>query len=117
MNRLIMVLCLIATSAWAVDNGQYQNVDPKIRDWFEKQRAPNSRVPCCSISDGHITTWRKSEKEGFEYEVPIEGEWHVVPPEVIIRNSGNPTGSAIVWFVKQYSSTYHIRCFVLGPEG
>lgn len=117
MYKYLLLLCLITTPALSFDNGQYKNVDPKIRDWFEKQRSPNG-VPCCSVADGHSTTWRKSETEGYEYEVPIEGDWVPVPNEVIIRNANNPTGEAIVWFVKQYQNqgtkNWYIRCFVLG---
>jgi hypothetical protein len=115
MYRFIFLLCLLATSATAFDNGQYENVDPKIRDWFKSVRSPHG-IPCCDIADGHTTTWRKSEKEGFEYEVPIEGEWQVVPPEAIVNNARNPTGESIVWYVRQYTDrgSWYIRCFVPG---
>jgi hypothetical protein len=72
-------------------------------------------VPCCSISDGHQTDWKK--QPGSEnYWVPIAGEWREVPPEVVIRNTGNPIGSAIVWYVQQGANTYYIRCFIPASE-
>ena len=113
MHRLIILLCLLTTSALSFDNGQYQNVDPKIRDWFKNLRSPQG-VPCCSTSDGRYTTWRKSEFEGYEYDVPIEGKWVPVPNEAIIRNANNPNNEAIVWYVKQTIEKPYIRCFVLG---
>jgi len=67
------------------------------------------------------TTWRG--KDGG-YEVQIEGAWVPVPPEVILYNSGNPTGEAIVFYRLEwdigrdglYSAIGHpiIRCFVPG---
>jgi hypothetical protein len=102
------------TPLLTVDRGQYQNVDPKIRNWFNSVRSPNG-VSCCDTSDGHYTIWRKSEFEGHEYDVPIEGIWTPVPPEAVVRNSNNPTGETIVWYVKQDGiQPWHIRCFVLG---
>lgn len=115
MIRLITALCLLSTSAPAFDNGQYENVDPKIRNWFKSIRSPHG-VPCCDIGDGHYTTWRQSEFEGHEYDVPIEGVWTPVPNEAIIKNTNNPTNEAIVWYVNQGGAhNWYIRCFVLGP--
>lgn len=110
---LSLLLAGILT-AHAFDNGQYNNVDPKVRDWFKSVRSRNG-IPCCDIADGHSTTWRGTSEGG--YEVPIEGEWRHVPPEAIVYNAGNPTGEAVVWFVRQGVGIYHIRCFVLGAGG
>jgi hypothetical protein len=106
---IISLSCVTVTHAF--DNGQYQNLDPKIRDWFKSVRSKNG-VPCCDIADGHRTTWRGTSEGG--YEVPIAGEWRKVPPEAIVLNAGNPTGEAIVWYVKQGENVYYIRCFVPG---
>jgi hypothetical protein len=43
--------------------------------------------------------------------VPIEGEWHLVPPEAVITSQGNPNDTAIVWYVKQ-GTGWFVRCFV-----
>jgi len=95
----------------AFDNGQWDSIDPKIRDWFKSVRSKNG-IPCCDMADGHRTTWRGTSEGG--YEVPIADEWRKVPPEAIVYNAGNPTGEAIVWYVKQGENIYHIRCFVPG---
>jgi hypothetical protein len=113
MKKLLTVFFLLSSSALAFDNGQYGNVDPKIRDWFKGVRSPNG-VPCCDIADGHYTSWRKSETVGYEFDVPIEGEWVPVPPSTIVKNAHNPTGDAIVWYVRQTPGGWYIRCFVLG---
>lgn len=116
MYKSVFLLCLLTAPAIAIDNGQYENVDPVIRDWFRGVKSPNG-VPCCNIADGHSTIWRKSETIGHEFDVPIEGEWTPVPNEAIVYNAKNPTGESIVWYVRQYDGgpdKWHIRCFVLG---
>lgn len=99
----------------AFDNGQYANVDPAIRHWFENVKPPHSSMPCCSIADGHLTTWRAGKVT--QYEVPIMGggadglpsetTWVPVPDNVVIHIP-NPNGEAVVW----YGASNTIRCFV-----
>jgi hypothetical protein len=107
----VAALSTVAFGAAAFDNGQYNDVPANIRSWFKGVRSPHG-VPCCDIADGHRTTWRGNKEGG--YEVPIEGEWRLVPPESIVYNAGNPTGEAIVWYVRQGTNAYYIRCFVPG---
>lgn len=112
MRAMFVTASLILPyGAAAFDYGQYNDVPANIRSWFKSVRSPNG-IPCCDISDGHRTTWR-GDKDGG-YEVPIEGEWHRVPPEAIVYNAGNPTGEAVVWYVRQGAQAYYIRCFVPG---
>lgn len=112
-KRALIVAALSSASfgAAAFDNGQYKDVPPNIRAWFKSVHSPHG-VPCCDIADGHRTTWRGGKDGG--YEVPIDGEWFPVPPEAIIYNAGNPTGEAVVWYVRQGPNNYYIRCFVPG---
>jgi hypothetical protein len=75
-------------------------------------------VPCCDIADGHRTSFR-ADASGH-YWVPINTEdsadpWVLVPPEAVVTDAGNPTDSAIVWFVPQGKGNFYIRCFV--PAG
>lgn len=112
-----LALCALvaATSQMqAFDNGQYEGIDPKTRAWFESVRSPHG-VPCCSMADGHHTDY--DARPDNHYWVPIEGEWRQVPTEAIVNNAGNPTGDAIVWYVKQDGVTIYIRCFVRPSEG
>jgi len=105
----LSLACVTVTHAF--DNGQYESIDPKIRDWFKSVRSKNG-IPCCDIADGHRTDY--DQKPDNHYWVPIAGEWRQVPTEAVVENAGNPTGEAIVWYVKQGENTYHIRCFVPG---
>ena len=107
--RITLVACLpvLAGTAFAFDNGQYDNVPADIRAWFKGVIAPNG-VPCCDISDGHRTEY--DFREGA-YWVPIEGQWMQVPAHAIIRDRGNPVGEAVVWYVHHRGSIV-ISCFV-----
>src|SRR5882672_11137497 len=97
--------------AFGFDKPEYQSLDPKIRDWFKSVRSKNG-IPCCDIADGYRTDY--DQKPDNHYWVPIAGEWRQVPTEAVVENAGNPTGEAIVRYVKQGENTYHIRCFVPG---
>jgi hypothetical protein len=110
----LALACVTLTQAR--DNGQWEGVDPKTREWFRSVRSP-SGILCCDTADGHRTTWRPDNNGG--YEVLIEGQWLTVPPEAVVRESGNPLGEAVVWYVPVPvgGELPRIRCFVPGVEG
>lgn len=106
-------MCGVSESAWDMDSGdQYKDVPAPIREWFKSVRSSNG-IPCCDVADGHHT---QVEQRDGSYWVPIEGEWYKVPPEAVVNNAKNPTGDAIVWYVKNGDKSFYIRCFVLGLE-
>ena len=105
MKVALLVLSLVVP---AVDNGQFKDVDPSTRQWFESVRSQHG-VPCCSVADGHLTDY-VIKPDG--YWVPIDGEMRHVPPEAVVRGAGNPFDVGVVWYVIQNGSTYFIRCFV-----
>ena len=109
-----LMCCAVSTTAAAMDRGQFQNVAPEIREWFENMRSPKG-ISCCSYADGHRTGY--DIRQG-QYWVPIDGDWYPVPPEAVIKTE-NPVGEAIVWYVEyagEFSPTvlptYRILCFV-----
>lgn len=120
MKTLFIWLALIIT-AQAMDNGQWENIPPNIRNWFKHVVSPKG-VPCCDMADGHRTTWRGT---AVGYEVPIGDEWIPVPAEAVVNNAGNPFDEAVVWYVDQANDKtaphpaqrYFIRCFVVGSQG
>jgi hypothetical protein len=91
-----LIFCVASATAAAMDRGQFKNVPPEIREWFENMRSPKG-IMCCSYADGHRT--RYDIRQG-QYWVPIEGEWYPVPPEAVIK-AENPVGEAIVWYLLQ----------------
>lgn len=106
------VLAVLMGTAAAMDSGQFENVDPSVRSWFKGVRSPHG-VPCCDIADGHRTQERR-EADTNRYWAVVEGEWREVPPEAVVYNVGNPTGDAVVWYVRQSPDVVYIRCFVPG---
>ncbi|CAN5153466.1 hypothetical protein BH11PSE4_BH11PSE4_05490 [soil metagenome] len=104
---LLSAMVAFATTAYAVDRGQFENVPDDIRAWFKGVIAPNG-VPCCDISDGHRTEY---DVRNGAYWVPIEGTWLQVPNHAVIRDRGNPVGEAVVWYVHHRGAVI-ISCFV-----
>lgn len=100
---------LICTPALAHDNGQFNDVPDTVRAWFKSVKSQHG-VPCCDIADGHRTEY---DMRSNQYWVPIDGQWMPVPPEAVIRDSGNPVGDAVVWY-SSYGDHVLIRCFVPG---
>jgi hypothetical protein len=113
----LMFCAFSAATAAAMDRGQFRNVPPEIREWFENMRSPKG-ILCCSYADGHRTGYDIWQGQ---YWVPIDGDWYPVPPEAVIKTE-NPVGEAIVWYLLQspdsglpHSELYKIICFV--PSG
>ncbi len=94
-------------AAFAVDRGQFADVPEHIRNWFKSVVSPTG-VPCCDIADGHHTEY---DVRNGQYFVPIDGLWWQVPERAVIRDSGNPVGEAIVWYV-HLNGNVVINCFV-----
>ena len=43
------MLCAVSTTAAAMDRGQFKDVPPAIREWFENMRSPKG-ISCCSYA-------------------------------------------------------------------
>lgn len=106
---VVLILTLIGR-AHAVDNGQFEAVDPNVRSWFKSVRSPHG-VPCCDIADGHRV---QEDIRGDHYWAFFEGEWREIPPEAVVYNVGNPVGEPVVWYVRQTPTEVYIRCYVPG---
>lgn len=113
MKKFIVLFFLVSTSALAINDGRWDNIDPLTKKWFESVKSPHG-VPCCSVADGHVTSWEI--REDGHYWVPIEGKWYLVPSESVVKNAGNPFNQAVVWYTKQGDEIYYIRCFVPSSE-
>jgi hypothetical protein len=53
MFRIVPLLLVMCLPALARDNGQYNNVSPEIRQWFQDQKSPKAGGLCCSEADGN----------------------------------------------------------------
>jgi hypothetical protein len=109
MLRAVLLTLLIGTPAIAHDDGQFGDVPPQVREWFHSVRSAKG-IPCCDIADGHRTEFDMRQNL---YWVPINGNWMPVPPDAVLKNAGNPTDGAIVWY-SDYGGQVIIRCFVPG---
>lgn len=109
--RAALVTVFIGAPAVAHDNGQFGDVPPQVREWFHNVRSAKG-IPCCDIADGHRTDFDMRQNL---YWVPINGNWTPVPPDAVLKNTGNPTGGAVVWY-SNYGGQVIIRCFVPGDD-
>lgn len=92
-----------SASARELTPGQYAQVPPEIRDWFQNQKSPKTGVPCCSEADGELveeelrggTYWIRSNLTLVPY-AATEG-WVEVPDDVVI-NGPNNYGQPVAWW-------------------
>jgi hypothetical protein len=100
---------LISTTPALAKKGDWGNVDPKVKMWFENATSPKGFL-CCSERDGTSTDW-EIKPDGFYIPAPwLDGQWIRVPDEAVVL--GNPTATAIVWY---YTNGTGVRCFAPGP--
>ncbi len=107
--KVAVLALVVGTPVLAHESGQFSNVPDTVRAWFKNVKSQRG-IPCCDIADGHRTDYDMRDNQ---YWVPVNGKWLPVPPEAVIRDSGNPTGDAVVWY-SAYGEYVMIRCFVPG---
>ena len=54
LRMAALMFCAVGATAAAMDRGQFKNVPPEIREWFENMRSPEG-IMCCSYADGQRT--------------------------------------------------------------
>ncbi len=109
MHRLTaIVLTLLATAAYARDNGQWDNVSPNIRQWFQSLMQPdNPSQSCCGEADAFEAD--AFEVSGDHYiaivtdghgEIPA-GSRIDVPNSKMKWDRGNPTGHGVLFLSRE----------------
>lgn len=116
VSLLWMTMVAVVSLALAKDvNGKWAQVTPKMKEWFQKQRNPTTKVSCCNEADGDQVDeeiregryWIASDKTG--------GHWMIVPHDVII-NEPNLYGRPVAWFRGGYDTApLSIYCYAPGP--
>jgi hypothetical protein len=106
---LVMMSAFVEEEARARDRGQFKDTSEQIKGWFKSLRSPKGAVPCCDEADGHRTEY---QVRGDRYWVPIEGKWYAIPPEIIVRDRGNPTGEGVVFYYMVGEVAPIFFCFV-----
>lgn len=120
----ILLVGTLATGALARDNGQWENTDPAIHEWYrtlERPDAPGSI--CCTEADAYwadeihvrdgktyavVTDKRPDEPLGRPH-VAVGTEFEV-PPEKLKWDKSNPTGHNVLFV----STSGYTWCFVQG---
>ena len=131
---LVVLLCMISSSATSRDLGQWENTNPKVREWYKELMMPD--VPtgsCCGEADAYwcddyfvrsgkayckITDdrpdaplGRPHRNIGEEFEIPDNKlKWGDIDPQP--RITVNPTGHGILFL----STAGYVYCFV-APGG
>jgi hypothetical protein len=85
-----VILVRDPTGKWAGD---------PLRPWFESLRN-KAGMSCCARADGYPVDDGEWDIEGNHYRVFLNGEWSIVPDDVVIL-SPNKFGKAIVWLALQ----------------
>ncbi len=121
---VLLVSSLLIGNAIARERypGQYAQIDPEIRRWFNDQLIPGSSQRCCSeadgvfaeedIRDGHF--WVKFVANTVE-NGEVNSGWMLVPDAAVIW-SGNKHGAPVVWWGWGQSGGLTIRCFAPGAK-
>lgn len=124
MLKFVLLFLVLAAPATARDNGQWENSDPKIREWMQGLKRPdNPTMSCCGESDAYwcddisvrkgktyckITDDRPDKPRGRPH-IPLGTEFEI-PNAKLKYDEGNPTGHSII-FVNPYG---YVWCFVFG---
>ncbi len=119
-----MAMVFMLLPAIARDNGQWENSDPMISEWFRSLKQPDRpTVSCCGEADAYwadglevkdgqviaiITDTRPDEPLGRPH-VPV-GTRVVVPPHKMKWDRGNPTDHIVIFL--SYSG--EVYCYVTG---
>lgn len=115
---------MLATAAHGREQypGQYAQVDPAIKKWFDEQKIPGTSRLCCSeadgvyaeedIRDGHY--WARFVAVQHNDGAPpteIKSGWMQVPDEAVIHDP-NRHGAPVVWW--GWQNALFIRCYAPG---
>ena len=117
---IVMLVLLSGLPAAAREQypGQYDNVDPVIREWVRGLKDKGG-VSCCDTADGFPAEVEWDNDTG-KYRVRIDGEWYVVPDSALLTEP-NRLGYATIWYWYSWEVSGkrkpNIRCFIPGAGG
>lgn len=107
---VLVVALFIGPSALARDDGRYAQSPNK--KWFEGLTDQNNSV-CCDGSDGMRLEDPDWEFNGDSYRVKLDGDWHEVPKQSVVKQKNDRTSFAVVWPIT-INGKIKIRCFLPG---
>ncbi len=115
MSAILLAIWLPA-QARELTVGQYDNIPPSVRKWFQDQRVPGTQKSCCTVADG---TYAEEDIRGGSYWTRFEAfgqvtPWMEVPPETVIHDP-NKNGAPVVWFYRDNEAApIKVRCYSPG---
>jgi hypothetical protein len=122
LSLLAPCLLLLTATARSRDLGQWENTDPKIREWFQALMMPDiPTASCCGEADAywcdeiHVRNGKTfcnitDDRDNIKLRrtpVPIGTEVEI-PDNKLTWKDGNPTGHSIVFL----STAGYVYCFV-----
>lgn len=123
MTWLVWLFLALATgSAREAYPGQWAQVDPAIKRWFNDQKVPGTQRTCCSEADGVYAEedireghyWARfvaiQHNEGLA-PTEISSGWMQVPDAAVIHDP-NRNGAPVVWW--GWQNGLFIRCYAPG---
>lgn len=122
MSRLVLFFVLVTSAALGRDDGRYAQAPADMREWFKSILVPGSRVACCDISDGEVTTQgiRRGADGNDHWFVFADDQWIEVPDGRVV-NEPNLLGRPLVWLERfpgiSGSMIVRVRCFMPGALG
>jgi hypothetical protein len=108
MIRIFIIAALLATPAFAHDDGRYSG--SPLKGWFDGLHS--GKGPCCSYADGEVVADPDWTFEQGHYRVLLDGAWIEVPDDAVITEP-NRAGRTMVWPYRGPSGV-EIRCFMPG---
>jgi hypothetical protein len=114
MIRVVLMLAILLLAGNA-EARPPENADPALAPWFESLRAADGGS-CCSEADCRPVEYRITDNHyealiGREFDID-PAYWVQVPPERILKQTGNPIGRAVACWLP-YAG---ILCFVLPSQ-
>ncbi len=98
--------------AYARDTGQWGH-SKEISDWFKSLRNGNGHSCCDSVDGTRVDGPDWEELDDGSARVFAKGEWHVIPPEKVLKGT-NRVGYPILWWPEHWPEP---SCFLPGPTG
>jgi hypothetical protein len=126
---LVVMVCLLLLAlftlslAHARDNGQWENADPAISEWYRSLMQPdNPGVPCCGVADAYwadkvivrgnkafaVITDDRPDEPLKRPHIPVGTEFEIQPSK-LKYDRGNPTGHSIL-----FVGAGGVYCYVQG---
>ncbi len=120
-----MAMALMLLPAIARDNGQWENSDPMISEWFRGLKQPDRpTLSCCGVADAYwadglevkdgqviaIITDTRPDEPLRRPHVAV-GTRVIVPPNKLKWDDGNPTGHIVI-FLNVGADDVKVYCYV-----